>query len=489
MLVGHDNYIATSFVEKGHDVIAVVSGDLQLIDLKGIDRFDFEDVKYAEYTGINWGNVRPLSKSFLQEMAYCETQFLRMADRLYGNPSYSKRKAHYLRHLRFWNSYLEDKKIEAVLFFSSPHEGFDFVIYALCKHNAIKTLYSSPLPMRPKKCTALYLSSDIDSAGLSIYEKYLEICEALKYEYPVIDDIAKPVRYYIEELDKGSENIIPYTLHDAFSFRASVRKYYSFVVQVKFKRYYSALLKLINCIRRFDLGEIRKAILINYPMDEYFEGKQYLNKYYDHLSVKADIKNKYVYFPLHYQPEASTSPLAGAYVDQELICQMISYCLPKGWYLYVKDHPRVSRSFLRSKSFYDSIASLSNVKIIDRHANTFELTENAQAVATVSGSAGFEAFLRNIPVLSFGSNFYQYAPGVFRVCNESDCKQAIDSILDGNKASNKKDVIRYLIAVSHYAIEYEFHDLHDASISNIDLNTAMKNLSNALYEALGDLDN
>ena len=50
-----------------------------------------------------------------------------------------------------------------------------------------------------------------------------------------------------------------------------------------------------------------------------------LQSYYNSLcDVNPDFEKKFIYFPLHYQPELSTSPLAEDFVNQELIVAMIS---------------------------------------------------------------------------------------------------------------------------------------------------------------------
>ena len=48
---------------------------------------------------------------------------------------------------------------------------------------------------------------------------------------------------------------------------------------------------------------------------------------------------KFVYLPLHYQPEATTVPGAGFYSDQHVLIDAVSSCLPKDVFLVVKEHP------------------------------------------------------------------------------------------------------------------------------------------------------
>ena len=47
----------------------------------------------------------------------------------------------------------------------------------------------------------------------------------------------------------------------------------------------------------------------------------------------------YIYVPLHYQPEMTTSPLGGIFVNQELMLHMISKAIPEDTEIIIKEHP------------------------------------------------------------------------------------------------------------------------------------------------------
>ena len=114
----------------------------------------------------------------------------------------------------------------------------------------------------------------------------------------------------------------------------------------------------------------------------------------------VDFGKPYVYVPLNYQPECTTSPLGGIFVDQVLMIQMLSAALPVGWGLYVKEHPAQWPAHLgdftpqRYKGFYSDIAAVPHVRLVPVTVNTFELADHAQATATVSGTAGWESIAR-----------------------------------------------------------------------------------------------
>ena len=121
---------------------------------------------------------------------------------------------------------------------------------------------------------------------------------------------------------------------------------------------------------------------------------------------------KYVLFPLHYQPEASTLVLAPFYTDQLALVEDMAKCLPIDYKLYVKEHPVNLTS--RPLSYYKRIRKLWNVRLVNPLANSYQLIQNASAVATISGTMGWEALLFGKPVISFGKVGYNSFPLVVK---------------------------------------------------------------------------
>lgn len=139
----------------------------------------------------------------------------------------------------------------------------------------------------------------------------------------------------------------------------------------------------------------------------------------------------YVYLPLHLQPEATTCPMGGVYVDQLLVVEMLSRALPSGWRLVVKENPKQQLS-KRQPVFYQRLAQLPNVQLVSRSMSSMALVESAHAVATITGSAGWEGLCAGKPVLVFGNAFYRAAPGVVAVDDLNGLQSALACIADGH---------------------------------------------------------
>lgn len=178
------------------------------------------------------------------------------------------------------------------------------------------------------------------------------------------------------------------------------------------------------------------------------------------------------------QPEATTSPFAGVYVDQILAVQMIASELPKNYYIYVKEHPSQT-DLCRDAEFYKELLAIPQVRLIPREYNTFDLINNSVAVATATGTAGWEGLFRKKPVLLFGHCFYQYIRGVFMIRTIDDCRKAIDKIINGKYRPTIKDIKIYLKALQEYTIEGSL-DLAHHTISDVPDGVSNQNIINQL---------
>jgi len=121
---------------------------------------------------------------------------------------------------------------------------------------------------------------------------------------------------------------------------------------------------------------------------------------------------KFVLYPLHFQPEASTLVLAPFFLDQVSLIEDIARSLPVGHRLYVKEH--FASLGRRSVEDYHRIKRIWNVRLVSPYVDSFDLLERASAVATITGTMGWEAILFERPVVAFGEMFYDDYPLLLR---------------------------------------------------------------------------
>lgn len=121
----------------------------------------------------------------------------------------------------------------------------------------------------------------------------------------------------------------------------------------------------------------------------------------------------YLIYPLHFHPEASTSILAGSWLDEYEVIRNIAFNLPEGMRLYVKDH--ISAWAYPTLEFYRRIRALPNVTLLPPEAPTKELVRGSAAVITLTSTVGYEALLLQRRVFLYGRVFYEFHKGVVRV--------------------------------------------------------------------------
>jgi hypothetical protein len=68
----------------------------------------------------------------------------------------------------------------------------------------------------------------------------------------------------------------------------------------------------------------------------------------------------------------------------------------------------------RPANFYRNLKALYNVVVVDPGVSTFDLSRKATATISVTGTAGWEAYLLGRPVVVLGNVFYDFLPGVLR---------------------------------------------------------------------------
>lgn len=129
--------------------------------------------------------------------------------------------------------------------------------------------------------------------------------------------------------------------------------------------------------------------------------------------VAATALTKFVYFPLHIEPELATLICAPYHTDQLSVLHNLARSLPADTVLAVKEHPAVVGGF--PLSFYRQIRDLPNTMLVDPNENSQELIRSSVGVATITGSAGFEAMLMRKPVITFGNVFYNVCDSVHNV--------------------------------------------------------------------------
>ncbi|MAQ18399.1 MAG: hypothetical protein CMN30_26820 [Sandaracinus sp.] len=161
---------------------------------------------------------------------------------------------------------------------------------------------------------------------------------------------------------------------------------------------------------------------------------------------------RYVLYPIHFQPEASTLVQAPMYLDQLALIEDIAKSLPIGVRLYVKEH--LSNRGRRPLSFYRAIREICGTRLLGPDEDTWALIQGAEAVTVITGTMGWEALLYDKPAVVFGDVFYDHLPGVFRARDvPKDHWHRLFSDAIGSEPPPHDALHRFLVALDDSSFE------------------------------------
>lgn len=382
-----------------------------------------------------------LDAQLLAALASDESIALHMMDRMdpaCGNGfAHDARRRHYHALLRYWLGALDALQPELIVFSISPHIVFDYVLLALARYRGIPTFMFERLGLPGW----IFPMEDFRRGSSDL--------RAALHQKPMVqvDQVPAAFRTWLLASASG-QGAVPANF------------------QRKLERYkLSSSAKMPSLLRAL-IHEFKRAVVLlrrnglrpapnSYLRSQYFPhgrcgpletflsrlkgvfAKRQLMRFHD-ARARTDDAEKYILLALHYQPERATVPMGGEFGDQTLIVDLLAKSLPAGWKLFVKEHPWQLQSFgrgevQRTEEFYASITVHPNVVLLPRDAATATLVRGARAVATVTGSVGWDALCSGIPVLLFGAAWYRDCAGVFNIVGRADANAALRAIEAGSK--------------------------------------------------------
>ena len=296
-------------------------------------------------------------------LRYAESFFLEFSDIYSRRFRYVSEPVSEFRHafvmtFDFCYRAIQERGIGLLVFSNIPHEGYDYIFYLIGRFLNLKIVmcYQSLFANR------FFVSSDIDDFGLFAQNPKLFDSEPCDYKLPT-------EWFYMKPFEDQS-----------YRFGAMIRE-----------------------IARSPRGA--HVALMRY---------YYASKYRANLAAAESAPKpgeRYVYFPLHLQPELTTSALGGPFADQLTALEALSAMAPDGYMIYVKDNPRQTE-MQRGPLFFSRINRLKNVRLVGRDVNSVQLIKGSEGVAIITGTAGWEALFHGKPVLTFGRAWYNRFSGV-----------------------------------------------------------------------------
>jgi len=459
----------------------------------------FPDICYQSYPdawkGIFSAEIRKKSYDcfvdvdLINRLAKYELLAIKMMDRLdYDRYSFNfmERERHYINLIKNWMACFDIYKPDMVISAVNPHRVYDYVLYLLCKDRNIPFIN-----FQYSMCVErIYALTDIYSIGDifdSSYKKYLQ--------QPLTKEMLPPeILFSFEKVQKDYSEAIPTYMkdHEIKSKKSSKRfnmvraffnKYKLFGKDGLIRKGTLSVTMLKN--KNYSLEETRGSLSYLYKIRR---GKQKYNDslrtLYSSLVSVPDKNHKYIFFPLHYQPEATTSPAGDVFVNQRYCIETLLKNTPDDCFIYVKEHPQQFMAHMlgqtsRIKEFYTDIIANKRVKLMPLELDSYSIMKDSLAVATVTGTVGWEALMNKKPVIVFGLIWYEKMAGVLRITDSASASDLYGFIK--NYKYDEKKVLAYLMAFADNSIK-AYHYQGRKEKVNMPEDECIRNISEIIYK-------
>jgi len=295
----------------------------------------------------------------------------------------------------------------------------------ICPKNGIKTL-SISVSKFPNSC---YLSEFTDTL--------------------IEESVADTENFSFEDLQKLlTENNLSKSLGNLYS---DIRK-------SKFKRISAGLPIILggnkNIHTHFTYYGRTKLNLISNEIKNFFRTWHRGNFLFKN-SQKVINNEKYVYLPLHQEPERSLLIDAPLYTNQIELIRHVAKSIPINYVLYVKEHPTQGKARgWRPISDYKQILEIPNARLIHTSVSSLDLIKNSDLVITVSGTASFEALIYNKPSIIF-ANYGYHKAGIVKINRLEDLPTAINDAL--NSHVDLKKLNSYVNSLIKNSFEFDYY--------------------------------
>jgi hypothetical protein len=344
--------------------------------------------------------------------------------------SHEERKRHLRKLLSFYHNLVDELSPQFVVFEQAPHGPAHFALYMVADITNVSTYIFDPtripsvtyarrkIHQPSRRLVEIYES--IDKSDVTLPDRIEEYFDRVKSDY----DAGQPVDYSTRELPHPANKTLTLLYRLATDTVAALRG----------KDPESPVCRLKRRSEPIEDSTRTPLQRTQYELKSYRHRRRLQDSYADAAKIPNHDRTS-VYVPLHYRPERATLPKGREYDDQFLMVKLIRQTIPEDWYIYVKENVyqfiRRDGHKGRSPQLYDDLLELDNVELIETSTDSFELIDNSVAVATVTGTAGWEAVIRGTPALAFGNAWYAPCEGVYRVESRDEVQDAVDDIRTG----------------------------------------------------------
>ncbi len=181
-----------------------------------------------------------------------------------------------------------------------------------------------------------------------------------------------------------------------------------------------------------------------------------LEKFY--VYPKDMEEKKFVFFPLHTEPELQLLVYSRPYMNQIEAIRAIAMALPPDTVLVIKEHPWMVGK--RKWNYYKKIMAIPRVVLSAPQIDTSHYVDKADMIITLGSSVGLDATMFGKPVITLGHCLYNILPShmVRRVADMSRLPWEIRDLLK-NHHYDENALCAFIGAVMEHGVPINFYSV------------------------------
>jgi len=195
-----------------------------------------------------------------------------------------------------------------------------------------------------------------------------------------------------------------------------------------------------------------------YILRDHYAEKRY-GKFMDNFNYYDFNKiDKFVYFPLQVQPEATIDVMAPYFNNQIETARQIALSLPDDYTLVAKEHPGMVG--LRPPSYIEKVARTPNVKLIDYRISSEEVLKRADLIISPNSTTIAEAAFLIKPAIQLGNlGITLKLPNVFKHTDMTTLSDKIKEVLkiNLNNEEYERKLENFVAAVYDTGFDFKYN--------------------------------
>lgn len=344
-------------------------------------------------------------------------------------------------YAEMWFWFIKGDKLKALVLHEMPHLPYTYIGYLIFQHLNLQTYFTVTFPIKNKtyfvdKIEHYSLFENKSLEWLNEKENSNEETNYLlklqtEYNPNQNNSTGKPISFF--------HSLLVYVRNFLFPSFTN-RLYFNMILNRRFvslidRRYHFFI--LIKTIKKLTRGKYYKQFITN------------------------DLKESgiKILFALQFEPELAVYPLAGELNNQYEAIFNLSKKLGDKGIIYVKEHPWMfdyskTQGIIRKKSFYKDLNKLPNVCFINYKLKVKDILNKIDVVCSLTGTIGWEAFLKKIPVIHFGYSWYSGLPGIKHFSDITNFEKFMDQCKNEFKNVDYKRIYELMnIAISNFSVK------------------------------------